>query len=233
MRNYLLVLAIGTLLVCACVGSAVSAPSFLSTSGNILTPDDVLLPPGGFSANYHAIDIEDFDRTQTIIGANVGVTPSLELGIARVDFDDGNEETIINGKYLLMPETATRPSIVLGVVDFSGELDLDDDPGIYVLLGKNLTPMASDIAGEPSKPLRGVVGFGTGIFDGLFASLDWTLNPRLSLMAEFIDGNFPGVTDSGFNVGVRFALTDQLRGDLALIDGNNFGFGISFTRMGL
>lgn len=111
MKNYLLVFAIGTLLVCACVGSAVSAPSFYSTSGNILTPDDVLLPPGGFSANYHAIDIDDADKTQSIIGANVGVTPSLELGIARIDFDDGDKETIINGKYLLMSETATSPPL--------------------------------------------------------------------------------------------------------------------------
>lgn len=114
------------------------------------------------------------------------------------------------------------------MLDFSGELDPNDDPGIYVLFGKNLTPMASDIAGEPSKPLKGIVGFGTGLFDGLFASLDWTLNPRLSLMAEFVDFG-----ESEFNVGVRFALTDQLRGDLALIDGENLGFGISFTKVGL
>ncbi|MCL6519970.1 MAG: YjbH domain-containing protein [Armatimonadetes bacterium] len=228
MKNSFLVLAIGSLLVCAYLGIASAAPSFFSTSGNILTPDDTLLSTGGFSANYHAIEIEDTDQTQTIIGANVGVTPSLELGVARVDFDNGNEETIINGKYLLFPETAVRPSLVLGVLDLGGELDPDDDPGIYVLLGKNLTPMASDIAGEPSKPLRGVIGFGTGYFDGLFGALDWTISQRMSLMAEYIDTG-----DAQFNVGIRFALTDTLRGDVALIDGDDLGFGISFTKMGL
>jgi len=225
---------IGVLLLFVAVGSAFSAPSFFSTTGNILTPDDTLLTPGGFSINYHAIDYEDTDATPTIIGANVGVTPFLELGIARYDPDvaHADEETIINGKYLIAPETATRPSILAGVVDFTGELDEDNDPGLYLLVSKNLTRLASEMSGAPSRPLRGHLGFGTGIFDGLFASLDWTLNDRFSLMVEYLSGH-EMCDGSAFNVGVRFALSNELRGDLALIDGDNLGFGISFTRIGL
>ncbi|NIO29282.1 MAG: hypothetical protein GTO29_12105, partial [Candidatus Latescibacteria bacterium] len=50
---------IAVLAISAASGVAVSAPSFLSTSGNILTPDDMVLEPGSFSADFHAIEVED------------------------------------------------------------------------------------------------------------------------------------------------------------------------------
>ncbi len=52
-------------------------------------------------------------------------------------------------------------------------------------------------------------------------------------MAEFIaDANMRGIAsdESLINIGVRLAITDELRVDAALIDGNDLAFGISFIR---
>lgn len=210
------------LLVAMISGGALAAPSFLGMSGNIFTPDDVVLAPGAFSANLHSIDTDD---STLIIGASVGVTESLELGIGRYDSDDG--QTFVNAKYSVLPETISRPSITIGAVDVTGELDPGEDPGFFIVLGKNLTSVASNVAGEPSAPLRGTIGFGTGILDGFFAGLDWTLTPKISAMAEFL------AEDSVFNAGVRLAVTENLRIDAALIDMDDLGFGISYTLIGI
>jgi len=214
-------------------GISTAAPSFLSTTGNILTPDDLLLSAGSFSANFHSVEVGD---SSTILGANVGVTPNLELGIARFSPDVGDSETIINGKYMILAETSSRPSLVVGVVDATGDLDPDDDPGFYIVLGKTLTSMASGIAGEPVGPMRGFLGVGSGIYNGLFLGVDWAISARTSIMAEFINELAIKRTigeDSAFNVGLRFAITEGIRGDVALIDGDDLGFGISYTKLGL
>jgi len=216
-------------------GAAFCAPSYLGITGNILTPDDILLAPGDFSANVHSF--QD-DNTPLVIGASVGAAENLELGIASFDPDVPGQgsETCINIKYLILAETQRMPSVVVGATDLIGELDPDDDPGFFIVLGKNLTPVATDIAGEPSAPLRGILGFGGGIYNGFFAALDWTLTPKVSAMVEYIDdANITGLfaEESTLNLGARFAITDELRADVALIDGDDLAFGISFTQIGL
>jgi len=217
MKRYLI-----ALILIAAAGAAFSAPNFFGTSGNIITPDDTVLGPGAFSANFHVIDFES-DSTN-FLGASLGITPNLEVGIGRIS--DGDDHTIVNGKYQLLAETASRPSVVVGVFDASSELD--DDASFYVLIGKNLTSVASNIADQPSRPLHGVLGVGGGFFDGLFGALDWTLTDKISLIAELTANNA-----FSFNVGARVALTNELRGDIALIDGDDLGFGISYTKIGL
>jgi len=229
------ILIAATAVICLLSGIAAAAPSFLSTTGGILTPDDLLLEPGDFSANFHSFDFAD---NVAIMGVAIGVTENLELGVAR--FDPGapgaDEETLLNGKYMLLAETAGRPSLVIGVIDANGELDPDDDSSFYVVLGKNLTPAATGLTGEPVPPIRGFVGVGGGIYNGLFAGLDWTISSRVKVRAEFINEvtiKHAISEDSVFNAGVRIALTNELRGDLALINGEDFAFGISYTKIGL
>jgi len=220
---------------CLLSGIAAAAPSFLNTTGSILTPDDLLLGPGDFSASFHNFDFTDNVST---MGASIGVTNNLELGIARFDPDraGADEETLLSGKYLLLAETATTPSVVIGVIDATGEIDPDDDSSYYVVLGKNLTPAATGLTGEPVPPIRGFVGIGGGIYNGIFAGLNWTISSRVKVMAEFINElNIKNaiVEDSVFNAGVRIALTNEIRGDLAMINGEDFAFGISYTKLGL
>lgn len=192
-------------------GIAMAAPSFLGTSGLILTPDDSVLGVSDFSAGYHDLD------WATVIGVNVGVAQNLELGIARLDSDGADEDTMLNAKYRLLAETATAPSVVIGVVDSD----------FYGVVGKNLTPMATGITGEPVMPLRGFVGIGSGDYDGVFAGVDWAITQKAKIIAEYI------AEDSVFNVGARLAITDSLTFDAAMIDGDDFAFGISYTKLGL
>ena len=225
------------LILAACLlsGMASAAPSFLGTTGLIFVPNDVLLKASDFSADFHTLDL---GNNPTVLGVNIGVTESLELGLARFDSDLPGDSisTIINGKYSILTESVARPSLTIGVVDAGGDLDVDGDPGFYVVLGKNLTPAATGLSGEPVPPLRGYLGIGTGIYGGLFAAVEYSFSPRATLMAEFIDGlsiKHAISEDSVFNAGIRFAITSGLRADVALINGEDLGFGISYTKLGM
>ena len=204
---------------------ALGAAGFLGGySGNIVTPDAVITPAGTWELSFHEFfDVQDNDITS--IGLQYGLMPNLEVGVSLLDNDDS--ETVFNAKLRLLPETPGRPSIAVGAFDVGGSANfINDDPSFYVLISKNIARTATEIAGKPSKPLGLTVGFGSGLFDGVFAALDWTLQERLSIMAEFVDEGFRG--DSLFNLGARFAITDIIRVDAAAIDFEDFAAGASF-----
>lgn len=214
-------------------GMAMASPSFLGTSGSIFTPDDTILPASGFSANYNGISLDS--QTPSIIGASVGVNGGLEIGLARVDADvhSGDISTILNAKFLAMSETASRPSLVVGAVDMTGAISGNGDGSFYALVGKSLTSVATGLTGRPSIPLHGYLGFGSGMYDGMFAGLSWQLSPQLKLMGEYInnlDIKNALNTSSVFNVGAAFTFSDAITGDLALVNGNDLGFGLAYTK---
>jgi len=95
------------------------------------------------------------------------------------------------------------------------------------MLSKNITPIASDIAGRPSRPLRAGLGFGSGLYNGVILNLDWTLEPRLSLLAEYKGGS-GGIDANRASVGLRWAATNSLRLDAAVVGFRDFGFGLNY-----
>jgi hypothetical protein len=214
-------------------GMAMAGPSLLGTSGSVLTPDDSILPAAGFSVNYSAISLDG--QTPNIIGANVGVTGGLELGLARFnnDVSSNSINTIFNVKYQAMTETARRPSLMFGAVDLTGAIDPDGNGGFYALVGKNLTSLATGLTNHPSMPLHGYLGFGSGIYNGLFAGLSWQLSPNLKVMGEYINQlDIKGDLSekSMFNAGASFTFNEVLSGNLALVDGSDFAYGISYCK---
>lgn len=229
----ILTICLALLIVCSLSGAALAAASYLSFTGNILTPNDRLLGPGDFSADFHAFDLDESAKS---MGVAIGVTDTLEVGAARFDSDAPGSEarTVINGKYALLPESLSMPAVTIGVVDALGDLDPDDDPGLFIVVGKNLTPAATGLAGQPLPPIRGYLGFGTGIYEGFFIAADLTFNERAKIIAEFISeiGIKDAIgKDSLFNVGARLSLTDELQGDIALINVEDLAFGISYTQL--
>jgi hypothetical protein len=214
-------------------GMAMAGPSMLSTSGSVLTPDDSILPAAGFSVNYSGISLDG--QTPNIIGANVGVTGGLELGLARFNSSSsGDISTIFNAKYQAMTETARRPSLMFGAVDLTGAIDPEGNGGFYALVGKDLTSLATGLVHRPSMPLHGYLGFGSGIYNGLFAGLSWQLSPQLKVMGEYINQlDIAGTISkkSMFNAGASFTFNDALSGNLALIDGSDFAYGISYCKV--
>jgi hypothetical protein len=224
LKNLVLsVILAGTLIILA-AGMAIAAPNIYGTSGLFEVPDDIIYPVGSLTPAYHFVSTDGNDDFNFFtVGA--GILPNLSVSGGVVDAHDS--EAIINAKYRLSPESADRPSITLGVVDATGELNADDDPGLYILFGKNLTAAAEDVSGGISKPLRGYLGLGTGTLKGVFFGLDWTLTPRLSGIVEYVSEGLEG--DAHFNGGVRVAVTNELRVDLGLIDFDDFTAGVSYN----
>lgn len=215
-------------LAAALMTPALAAPNFLGQSGNIVTPDDRVVPRGEFSLGYHYLDKKVFGGGDSlnIFHANYGFTPQFEAGLAYVD---GNgEELLVNGKYQIVRERANSPSVTVGVVDLFNQLNLD--PGFFLLLGKNLTASSGDVREEAGgRPVHGYIGIGTGAYEGLIAGLSFVPSRQLTLMAEFSpEGPLTG-RDDAVNLGIRFAASNKIRLDAALMDFDNIGLGITFT----
>lgn len=215
------------------VSSVQAAPSYLGPSGNIMTPDELTTPSPGFDVGFHRFLDFGFRGTSSdldVIHGNFGLTPNIEVGLAVVDpRDNGGSDLAINAKWRFRDEDATSPAIAVGTLDVAGEA-LDDDPTLYILFSKNLTPFTEDVVAGPVRPLRGTIGFGTGFYDGVFAGLDWTLSPQLSVMLEYVRGGDILDKNTLVNGGVRWAASPGLRLDASLIDFDNLAFGLSFTR---
>ena len=216
-------------------GAAFASPSFLGITGNILTPSDEVLMAGDFSAGMFMVQS---DNTPFVIGANVGVNNQLEVGFGHYDPDVAGvgSNTFFSFKYSVIEETEAIPSLVIGAIDVTGELDPNDDPGFYAVLGKNITPFASNLMGKPISPIHAMVGIGGGIYNGFFGGLDWELNEQISLSAEYVNSlSLMNMFDkkSMMNFGVRLAFSESLTASGAIIDGNDFAFGLSFVRAGI
>lgn len=212
-------------------GAAMAAPSFLGPTGNILTPNDSIVGNDTVSVNFHQMDL---DSKTSVLGGVVGVTPNIELGISGYNTDTPGEGTdaVFNGKYVLLAEKPETPSITVGVVDATGQIDPDDNVGAYLVLGKNLTPAFSNITGAPVQPLRGYLGVGSGLYRGPWVAFDWAFSPKASLVLEYISKiqmRDALQTSSDFNAALRFTLTSELRADVAVIDSKDFGYGISYV----
>lgn len=215
-------------LLATSISGAQAAPNFLGQSGNLVTPDELVVPQGEFNAGYHYLDKEVFGggESMNIFSVNYGFTRAVEAGIAYVNRDD--DDVLVNGKYQVLRERANRPSLTIGVVDLFDSLN--HDPGLYFLVGKNLTGASRDVATETGgRALHGYIGAGTGPYEGVLAGLDYRATPQLSLMAEYApEGPLTG-RDDAVNVGARYAVSNRVRVDAGLFDFDNIGVGVSFS----
>jgi hypothetical protein len=203
---------------------AFSASSFLGGySGNIITPDAVVEPMGTWEVSYHTLQNIVGDDNINAVGVTYGLMENLEVGASFVNNDES--DVALNAKLRLVAETADKPAVLVGVFDAGSMVDvLNDDPSFYLVVSQNVTSAASRIADERSKPVRLSAGIGSGVLDSFFAGLDWTADPRLSMMLEYTSGDF-GNEDSGFNAGVRYAVSNNLRLDAAFLDLDDFAMG--------
>jgi hypothetical protein len=226
MRLWIPILFAG--LLAATSTPAPAAPNFVGQSGNLVTPNDLITPQGEFGAGYRYLDKNLFGSgdTMNVYSFNYGLAPRLEAGLAYVVRD--SNRMIVNGKYQLLPERAGRPSLSLGVVDLFNQLK--KNPGGYFLLGKDLSRASGDVRDETGgRPLHAYVGLGTGPYHGVLAGLSYRAAPQVALMAEYApEGPLTGRRRS-VNLGVRLALSNQIRIDAGLFDFDSIGVGISFT----
>jgi hypothetical protein len=228
MRYLLLILPLLLLAALPVLGSSAYLGGY---SGLILTPDATVAPQGAWDLSFHdLIGVTDSGSDFLTYSLTYGLLDNLEIGGAIVN-SAGSTDLAINGKYVILTEEARRPALAIGVYDVFGMVNtVNENPSFYILVSKDLTAAASKAVKVCSKPFRVNLGLGSGVFNPVFAGFDWTLVRNLSVQAEYTNGTLDDQS-SLFNAGIRWAVAKQFRIDAALIQFQDFAFGINY-RMG-
>ncbi|MGI6093075.1 MAG: YjbH domain-containing protein [Veillonellaceae bacterium] len=206
----LLYVAIFTL--CFGTVTANAAPSVNGSTGLINTPSADVLQEGDFSLGYYHLEEGE-------VGVfNTNLTGRLELGVAGFRYDgDQDNDTMLNAKYGLIPETILTPGLAIGIEDATDK----KDRSLYAVASKGL-PLG----------FRVHVGTGNGRYDGLFAGIEKQISPlgmitgnsvfpATSLIAEY-DGE-------DMNYGARISVVPGLKVDAGWRNHETY-FGFSFTK---
>ena len=216
MGRMLLVCALALGLLAAVTGAQAAVPSFYGYSGLIVTPTSDALSKGDYSFGGVGIDV-DGATDLNIYAANMGLADNLEVGFARIKPDNMSGETWVSTKYRFLEETQTHPAVAAGVFDFTNE----SDTTAYVVLSKSFAWRSATEYGEVNAP-QIHFGVGGGQLDGIFGGVSVQLGDRLLLMGEY--------DSEDVNVGLRLAITKEIRIHAGLLDGDDLALGISFTK---
>ena len=187
--------------VLGAVCGASADPSMLGPTGLIFMPTADSLEQGQVEGFVNYIDLDEDEVTA--FGANAGVGMGVELGIS--SRHGGGSATIFNAKWNFMKETTMSPGIAVGAINLAGDDDFSDDITPYVVLSKRLSLPESNLA------LTGHVGYLSGDYDELMIGASVDLTPKVQIVADYVDK---------FAVGVRFAVTDDLKLGVATRDGD-------------
>jgi len=225
-------LAVG--IACVLCSAAISAPMVLGSSGLMFVPGDTVLKQSAFnlSANTFRTELHDTDDSFRVntYAVNYGIWKNLEVGACLVDPKEGDKKVLLNAKYLAVAETIQRPSITVGVVDAGSQLHKltgsNDDPGVYIVFSKNATATAETVARTPSKPVRAHLGFGMGVYDGVFAGLDFVIAPKVSAFVEYLSS---GLRDKGGgNTAIRYEVSPGLMIEGGFVNFQDACLGVSY-----
>jgi hypothetical protein len=253
-RASILVFTLALVVVSA---SAWAGTTMYGLTGLIETPDDHIAQTSVFNltGNYVS-DFGDTKDSISTYGGTIGLMPKLEVGIVGLSCtplasrrvyavgavgdrallgvastSDSTNEALLNVKFRVVDETLNRPSITVGMADISSRLEKYDerigDPSAFVVIGRNLTNLAESFGGVVSKPLRGTIGFGSGVYKGAFAGLDWSLSEKTDLMVEYLSNGLR--QDTTFNAGLRLKPISGLSVELGAMDMKDFYGGASYT----
>lgn len=190
---------------------SVSQPAFAATSqsgksGLLLAPSADTLGQGSFVVGYGRLGLTD------CVYISAGIIPNLEVGLGSKGIG-GGAALYPMLKFRLLGEAVDLPAVALGL----------EGQGLYVAASKRL------MASGP----RAHLGFGTGMFNGIFVGVDHVLNPVTissgsgfqppitTVMGEYVGG--------AFNIGARFDFTKGLSFSIGLLDTSRLSAGVSFT----
>ncbi|MGC8863808.1 MAG: hypothetical protein ACP5R5_13685 [Armatimonadota bacterium] len=227
-------LFVASALLIACGSSAVAGTCIYGLSGFIETPDDTTAGPSAvtFAGRY----VPDFGDTKFNLfsyGGTIGITHKLEVGAVAMDSDAPRSKVqgILNVKFQVLDESFDRPSITIGAVDLTNSIGgvragTDEISG-FLMVGRNLSSLAESWGGFVSTPLRGTIGFGTGIYKGIFLGLNWSPSSRADVMFEYLS---EGLQRGGsFNAGVRAKVFGGLSLELGTLGFKDLYGGLSYA----
>lgn len=234
MKKIALLISLAALLVGST--SVIYANSTIyGVSGLIETPDTNVVAPNSLALNANYVsDIGDGnDSKVTSFGGTFGLFSKFEVAAEAIDSDAPGVGTsvLLSGKYQLLSESLERPSIAIGVVDLANQLDelnsKIDDPSLFIVFGKNISSVAEGISGEVSKPLQGTLGFGTGLYKGVFAGLNWSAAPKVNVLVEYLSDGLR--QSSTFNAAANFNVTNGLSLEVGTFDFEGIYVGVDFS----
>jgi len=205
-RTLSLTIAILTLLT----GVALAAPSFDGPTGLFTVPTAEVVGTGDFSFGVSFIDVGDGIITGI---ANYGAAKRLEAGIAFIDRGEGDNNTLVNAKYLLLGASPVTPAIAVGVKNLAAAGDTDAE--FYAVATQSI----------PLAKLTLTAGLAVNGSDSrLIAGATVPVFPRIQAVAEQNDN---------INLGLRFqAPLIPLNIDLAvfdLLDAKDLGASAGYT----
>lgn len=233
MKSFVLLLSA---LLCLAVGSAVCASgNIYGVTGIIETPTDLVVGKQAtvLSGTYVA-DFLDGSDTLTTWGGSYGISEKLEVSWSsfKNDAPGAGSTGITSAKLMVTQESAATPGMAIGVVDIGNDMKKIssgiDDVSYYVVFGRTLTSELDRFRPRSNTtPVRGAVGFGKGIYNGVFGSLDFYLAPKLEMKLEYLN---KGIRDkSTLNAGVQMNLVPSLTFQAGLLGLKDFYGSVSYT----
>ena len=203
MRRFILGAAVLLVLMLATVGVFAAQPSLVGPTGLLAVPTaDVL---GILDWNVGATQVwTDGGADESVIYANLGLLPRLEVGVARQEPEGLDGETLINAKLHLL-SLPGQFSIAVGMIDLTDQIERSG----YVIASHTLGAGILTPHGQLAEP-RVHFGIGGGRFDGLLAGVSATVARKADVMAEY-DGE-------DFNVGVRWPVAPRVSVTVAALD---------------
>lgn len=202
-----------------------SVSSWYGSTGLIVTPTALICPLHQIQGYAHQMEFDI--KNQTILGANVGITPDLEVGVTHftdipsrapgpVTFTD---ETIINVKYRMDVggwfNNPLVPDVSFGVWDWANDLNRS----YYLVMSKEV-PMTEEAMG---RQMNVHIGIGnndrdSGPLDGFFGGLDLVPFENSLLQIEYDSDDLNGA--------LRYYPAPWISLDMGLVS-DNLGWGVS------
>ncbi len=190
--------------------TAFAAPSINGSTGLINNPTADVLQDGEFSIGYYNL------KDGGVGVFNLNLARNLEVGVAGFRYDNHDNDTLLNAKFALVPETVLTPGLSVGVEDIGDK----NGRTTYAAASKAL-PFGFRIH----------AGVGNGRYDGFFGAIEKTINP-----VSVITGNnaFPATTliaeydGSRMNYGARMSIVPGMKLDAGWRH-SDFYVGLSFT----
>lgn len=215
--------------------------------GGIDIPTAETLPDGTLGAT---VSYSDYARRNALIfQALPRLTTALRYSrIEGIDQERGYIwDRSFDVRYQFFEESGWCPAVAIGLQDFMGTGHYS---GEYIVATKNLTPSIrasigmgwGRLAGEPRPFNPGEKGGKPNVDDWFngsakpFASVNWQVNDRLSLVAEYSNDRYAREVAQGeeepgshFNLGANYRIGKSYQLGLYTIGGSTFGARFSFS----
>ena len=221
----------------AVAGQAAWAGSTIyGMSGLIETPDDSITQSTSLALTGKAVTkLGNSDVNVLGYGGAIGLgaVAKAEGSGGGIDTDTSGSKPVgvLNVKMKLADESLQGPSITVGVVDSAKRLrgvsSAADSASGFIVFSKNVSSVAEGLSRKVVKPLRGSVGIGTGIYQGGFAGLDWSISRKTEIVAEYLSKGLR--QDRTISAGIRLSPAKGLSLEVGAIGLEDYYGGINFS----